>query len=784
MNKFKLLGILVLVNFATFQLTVSAESKNTKVNEHVKGEKKSNEYAIKNYDLQQVVKKDDSIDILLYNNKKSNAKVMLVKNKDEFQKTIVDFEYTPTPSLIFFKYNNVEDAFLTNIFGNLIHEDLYEKMREELLKTEFKSMFYYLCRPNSYEDYTNSGVYIGIKQFTPKIVDALIDELNNPKFLSNSKILKNSLNRIKMRLENEKFYEQNLDDKSRTYLTERFLFSKPLNIDLNRELEKCEDVDYLKKQYKKLINPSNCLLVVDDLSKPNFEEVMKKFDDGYFSKPDYEYYKTKKPAKFDSFINEEPFRKIEVQSLGKVCRRHPEWRVESYINKDTKYMARIYWDISTIPLEIRDVFLLKRNSFFEMIQGEIEKMGYSFVGVLDDEGNVTFDKLFCLDIKGKDKNKFKKDVLEENSKKIVKMFYDKFKDIKKEDVVEMYRNDSYAYDSSRYFRDMPFSSYCYRSFSLTNNPFSEEYFRIKNGSFENYYEKIFDIYSKHKNSFEHIYNNNPKYIDVLKINNGLKTQNKEFLDIENPLFLSGDNSGLKILESAKAGLAKVIITDLFLRPNLYETGLVKTEDFFPYICNIRKEDLEKVRKYLFEDFKNKVQNFKPTTEQFNKYKEKYIKNLEFLLNVEKKGLKRVEEILNNPNKFKKFAQYYKLKRLEECEKDKLRIKQETAEMELIKKVTDKDDKTKKEHIKLMKNIIHNMKKSVNEIEKHKNDEEYFYDKAKKNIKSYFSHEVKRSELEKAKKAIEEIKQITYEDFIAYLKKLKFKPSLKILESGK
>ena len=483
MKKTKILTILLTFSllyknqiFATYKNLEQTKTKELQIKKEnrIKNElteKDKEKYNVKNYKIKQIVKRNGS-KMVLYEHIKSGAQVLA--SYEDLK------DYTKDYIHMFFKdvANNKKNY--CHAFKSLISEGLENKLEENIYDKKVQNFYYdHPYHVNNISFYREGpGLLIQSRIGSNKIFKFCLEEIKNPKFFNNSKFFKSAINRVNLSCKADEEQNKNYarEDLINVNCRNRFYFGTN-NISYNFS----ENLNAFKEQYKKIVNPSNCLMIVSAKNKNNFKKILKKADEEYFKY--FEKDTTKKQYNFKNSVIKKPFREFELNQNNLISNN----KVNGFenINKDAykkcKYKARVFWDVSKLPIRERNVFVLDPNSIFNILKKEVENMGYCLVKTISNAywpntsyESLTFDGLFYLDFYGDNVKYFKKEKLEENAKKIIKILYEKMQKMSDEELLELYNSSCYNWPNevenfkTKYKYNKNFYEYCFKSFVLTN----------------------------------------------------------------------------------------------------------------------------------------------------------------------------------------------------------------------------------------------------------------------------------------------------------------------------
>lgn len=684
----KILGVLIssIIVFNSYGLVVAA-----KKDKHIKIEKnlvenKNEGREVKNYILKNVIKKNNG-EFLIYEHEKSGATFLIYSNSKE------GFSF----------YSGVHFNFLANkssvgtahALEHCLFCPMIKKIKDvHSMPERALPMFLNYYASGGAETpyyYSGSGFRLNVNVFTPEIIDIISNEMQNPTFLNDGK---KTFNAEKKRISLEMSSKDTLLESGECYEIEKERFIGGM---FNNGGD-AEQINYeqLKKEFKENVIPANCLISFSkDRNNPNYKEIMKQFDEKWLKN----YKKPKKinsNKKINSLVQTSAQREVKCENIRlmdynpKTAERDSSKKTK---NLNSKFKARLIWDLKNLTPEQKDVFRLESHIFKVLFEEKIKKMGYDLIDINNQRDAIefdpiTFDEKFFIDFYGSNKENFKKEVLEKNAKELLTSFYEYLNNaLSKKDKASkgaLY----YIYTPFPLYSDINgmnmyrgnfLTTYIEKSFELSNNPISEKYFNIKNGKILTSPEDVIKNVEKNKDIFKILINNAPNYVDNITFTNKKKSQKPEnFVEknYEFPLkfncfskagskYVNDENKEKNLKEKIKADFIEALLFKNFLYKNLDEKGLVYNTN--SHInrneISIDQKEYKDVEKYLLNDFKKEVKNYKPSSQEILKLKENYIKNINHLIKFEKNLIKETENLLSEKMK--------SLNKLEDEEKIKI-----------------------------------------------------------------------------------------------------------------
>ncbi len=720
--------------------------------------------SINNYKLERTVEKQ-GITFWLYKHKKSGGQVVLysIKNKD-------DRNFIAQHAGVYFNCSSKNKKGGTHLLEHLLSNLIKKEMNELYTPKEIYEISRNLVFAETKR--LGLGLNLNVGKWTKEVADIFIKTLNNLKF---SEELKEILEAEKKRMIIEmKGHEQdsphtNSED---DFLKERMIGGLYRAGGVVEEIKKL-NLSLVEKLFKKYINPSNMLIVISKDINENYKEILKQFDEEYFSK--FNTKESEKEINIDDLINEEPFRSRKVNSIN-----YHDYKDNT--DEKFKYKSRVYFDLKRFSPKERDIFKIRNMNVFNKILGEdIKNLGYELVknNSINELAMMQYDPgaidgLFYVDFYGNDSSKFTEKALKENSKKLLNKFYEKIKKLKGKEIFELYfelyNEGFFSIESNKilcYRAEEPIVDFMCKSFSLTKDPFSEKFFDIEDNKIldDTSGKRFIKNIEKYKENLKIVAKEGPTYIDVLKAssNKEKKNETKEFKTYESPIKITEKNVELKeIIEN--------FIHRKFLWKNLNDTGL-SYEQFFGDKFTVYLPNKKAIEEYLLRNFKEDLKNYNLTEEEVKKEKEKYIREVKNTLEETKKDIKKYKEKLDSNEKIKIEAQNNKKSCLENLRYLENKVK------ELKKSIKETKDKSKLK--KLKKELISTKNAVKGSIKSSKVD---FI----KNMRLSYENMIKSCEtkINNTVKKIEEIEKITFEEFKNALKSIEIAGELKEFENNK
>ena len=762
-------------------------------------EEEKEKYYVEEYKIKQIIEKG-IFTIVHYEHENSGLQILVFFDDPKYLHVDPLYEEYSKGEL-FIKCSPPVNFVALQGLCDFLNESLQQRLNSEYSKQELKELGLYhreFFEVVKYKD--GCGICLKFNKYDKQLFADVINAIVHPQCYKSKEFVETALNKSKKDLERKKYFnKETYGAEFNPKLFDRFIYGKFADYSKLEELEKIKkDEEYLGKLYDSLYDKSHFLIKINGSKDQNYKEVMKDIlKQQYFEMADKKDIKINK-EKYEDYVEKEPYRKIELNAknldlfLEKTKDKHL---------KDFKYKAKLFWDISKIPLKERFVLLTKNQIFWDLLQEEIKKMGYTYVTAMQnnnfrekDQNSLMFDGLYYIDIYGSDEKCFEKEKLKENGKNLIKTLYEKIKNFSDEELLKIVYYDEYVakkidedlnfYSSERYYdtelRDCYIKSYC-----LTNNPFSKKYFNFKdNRKIEFKYNDIIDIFRKYNNIFEQIFNNNPDYIDLYYANGKYNEEEGKFSYYLNPVSENfGDNPTKTKKDNILSLLNEKIIYDKFFKPNLIDKGLIMRYGItFNYFI-VKREDLKEVENYIFNKFKNEIKEYVPKEDEVNKIISDNVKNLNLSINSKNKEIKEYEDILNNKEKFAKYIQKCK----ENCDgnyKGNIvnlkKLNEEIQEIKNKKNVSKEEEQKNLNSIANLEKKLTEVEKNIKEYEENVNNENYYVNEIKKQIN--FEINLRKEEIQKKSEKIEIIKKLTHEDFINFYKNFKFSPYSNLIES--
>ncbi len=804
MRKIKILAFLLTFNLfcANYVFAKSEDLKQTKTNESKIEkdseiecnitEKEKEKYYVKGYKITQIVKKD-IFKIVCYEHEISGAKFLIFFENGRYLK--IDPKVNPYSNGIFFIKCNPGISFVTlTAFCNFLNESLEQDLKFDYSSEELKELGLY---NNEYFSVASEygkgcGLFLRFKRYDKKLFKNIFNILCRPRWLRFKKFLNLSLQQTK------NFFEFNKNMNRQTYgfdlepkMYDRFCFGSFTNYGEVDELEKLrQNEDFLMNKHDQIFNPLNFLIQINGKQNPNYKEIMKDISEhNYFKFRDRKEEEKINEKKSKNFIAKDPYREIELS--GKSVMPYTQ------NSKKYKYKARLFWDISKIPEQERNVFLTRPEVFEDFLDKEIKKMGYSEVKAIErfhcasrDYDSIVFDGLYYIDLFGSNKRDFEKEKLEENGQKLIKMLYEKISNVSDEELLSLVYydlgcipefEDKLNFGNSTKYSATTFENLYLTLYCLTNNPFNKKYYNFKNDRKIEYKTKdVLDSFKKYKNHFELLYNNKPNYIDFFIANGESKNRKDGFVNYLSPIyenFVSSEKNKKTLKDNLLALFNYEIIFNKFYKPNLIDKNLIRKSGDNDVFFSIKPENLAEVENYIFKKFKTEIKNYIPDKNEVEKIKSDNIKNLNLKTKYSTKTIKEYEDILNNKEKFNQYLKISKEARIESHKRAIVLMKYDKKRIEKLEneKVLNKQEKEyMKNLIKSQKSILKTTKKSIKQFKEDVKNPNCFSDEAKKQINDKIKWE--KQKIKQISESIECIKNLTYEDFVNFYKNLKFSSS--------
>ena len=750
MNK-KILKILIIMSLFGTSVTPVLAKENVEIASNAKN------VNINNYKLEKIVEKE-GITFHHYKHKKSGGQVVLYSIENKSDRSIVA-EHSGIYFNCFQKNNEGGTHLIEHLFSNLIEKKLNEKYTP-------KEMFM-ISRNRIFGETKRLGLgfNLNVGEWNKEIVDIFIKTLNNLNF--SEELLEAEKKRMIIEM---KSLEQNspYSKLQGNFLKERMIGGLYKTGGIAEEIKKL-NLPLIEKLIKKYINPSNMLLVIPKNINENYKEILKQFDEEYFSK--FHASGAEKEVNTDELINKKPFREKEVDIV-----KYHTYR--DNVEQKFKYKARVYFDLKKFSPKERDIFKIRKSDVFSKILAEeIKNLGYKIVKVNPinefaltayDPGAI--DGLFYIDFYGNDASKFAEKALKENSKKLLDKFYEKIKKLKGKEIFELYNEGFYSMKSSKvlsYRDEERIVDFLCKSFSLTKDPFNEKFFDIENNKIldDTSGKRCIQNIEKYKENLKSIAEQGPAYIDVLKatLNKEKEEKTKEFKTYETPIKVTAKKFDLK-------EMIEDFIHRKFLCPKLNDTGL-SYDEFFGREFVVYLPNKKAIEEYLLNNLKEDLKNYKLTEEEFKSELEKCLREKKNDLKEAKKMVKQYKEKLNDNEEIKIEAKNRKDSCLKFIKSSEIKVK------ELEKTINKTTDKNKlKELKKELINIKNGLKKSI------KDSKMDFV----KNVKLSYENTLKgyEADMNDIPKKIEEIKKITFKDFKDALNSIEIAKELKEFKNKK
>lgn len=757
---------------ANFSLTITAMK-----DEDVKIEKNLIENEgreVKNYILKNVIKKNNG-EFLIYEHEKSGATFLISSN----------LKKGPYYSGVHFKFlANKNSVGVAHALEHCLFSPLIKKIKDvHSMPERALQMFLNHYTSGGAETpyyYSGSGFNLQVNVFTPEIVNMISNEMQNPTFLNDDG---KTINAEKKRISLEMGSKENSKAKKCGEIEkERFIGGMFNN---GGDAEKI-NYEQLKKEFKENVIPANCLISFSKDRNPNYKEIMQQFDEKWlknFKKPQ----NNNLNKNLNSLVQTIPQREIECERYDWFKDYNPKTDGGDPSKKpkdlESKFKARLIWDLKNLTPEQKDVFRLESHVFRVLFEEKIKKMGYDLIDINNQRDAtefdpITFDEKFFIDFYGSNKENFKKEVLEKNAKELLTSFYEYLNNaLNKKDKDKAFKGALYFIytpfplysdiNDMGMYRENSIHAYIEKSFEFSNNPISEKYFNIKNGKVLTSPEDVIKNVEKNKDIFKILINNSPNYVDNITFKNTKnlnKFEDRSSKKYEFPLkfscfskagskYVNDENKEKNLKEQIKADFIETLLFKNFLYKNLHEKGLVYDTDLDidRNEISIDQKEYKDVEKYLLNDFKKEVKDYKPSSEEISKLKENYIKNINHLIEFEKNFIKENENLLGK-----------KIKSLNKVEDEET--------IEILDALTEFKKQNNFKQVGWHKTLLEKGARKIKEDKRIPYDKEHLHliENSKKKI----------SELKELKK---EAEKITYEDILKEFKDAKFSENSKLKE---
>ncbi len=809
MRKIKLFSFLLTFNLfcANYVFAKSEDLKQTKINElkiekDVEKdseigcnitEKEKEKYYVKGYKITQIVKKD-IFKIVCYEHEISGAQFLVFY--DNLKYLNIDPQALEfSKGKLFFKCYPPVNIITLKGLCNYLNRSLKQRLKTEFCKTELRQLGFYCNEYFKVADHDKGcGIYLDFFKYDKKFFKCIADVVQYATWHKNRKFVDASLNATKEDLAFFKNSNKVLQNRTLSpELYDRFSFGKFSNFKKEGELEKLQkNEQFLMNSASKLFSPSHTLIKINARQNLNYKEIMKEIDKNYFSSFENKE-KTNKTyeKKIIKYMEKQPYREIELDSNSVVvdAKANSFEGLSEKSAKKCKYQAKLFWDISKMPIEERVVFFTKPQIYLNFLKEEIKKMGY--IGVFSQTdinytfanyNSIIFDGLYYIDIYGFDRKCFEKEKLEENGQKLVKMLYEKIKELSDQELLTSVYNDDTIipeiedelnYINSTKYLSLDFDDFFTKSYCLTNNPFHRKYFTFKNGRKIEFKTKDFvDSFRKYNNRFEMIYNSKPIYIDFFVANNKKDEEKNKYYRYLNP-FCNNDicynDSAMGFKEYYLFSMIYDLIYNKFYKPNLIDKGLIAKDGLNSKYFEIRLENLEEVEKYLFNKFKEEIKDFVPKKDEFENLKSSILNDLKAEFKERNITKKEYEDILNSDVKFKKCEKTFKKEQHNLYKTHKVLAKSYRKSLK-----DKKEKKSNSKEIEFFKKELRVMLKYIKEFEENIKKPNYFVDEVKKFLN--FNIKIMSNDIKRSLDRMQALKNLTYEDFVKYYKNLKFSSS--------
>ena len=795
MKKIKILIVVLTFSlFATGNIFVAAKSLEQNKTKELKIKKEENivnnltekekeKFYVKDYIIKQVIKKG-IFTIVHYEHKKSGAQILVFF--DNLKYIDIDPQNGEfSEGKIFIKCNPPVNAVILEGMCSFLNKSLEKGLNSEYSEEELRQLGFFYDEYFKVADFNKGcGIYLNFSKYDKNIFKCITNAIKHPLWYKDKKFVDSTLKAKKEYLKlikNTYKVLQNITLNPELY--DRFSFGKFSNCSKLEELEKLKkNEEFLYKTHNKIFNPSNFLIKINGNKNPNYKEIMKDINKNcFFNFENKEKINKTNEEKILENITKKPYREIEINSNNVLTENQISYFEDLGQNsaKNCKYKAKLFWDVSKIPEKERVIFLTNPEVYWNFLKEEIKNMGY--IGVVaqtyDDyitpNSSIMFDGLYYIDIFGSNKKYFTKEKLEENGKKLVKMLYEKIKNISDKEILNsVYYDetlipefeDCLNYRNSCKYLKCNFDDFYTRSYCLTHNPFNKKYYNFKNNREIEFKTKDFvDSFKKYNNKFEVIFNNKPNYIDIFIANKKNEEENKKYNKYLNPLY-ENERSETKINDIYIAPIIDNIIYDEFYKPNLIDKGLIAKGIVKNTVyLEIRQENLAEVEKYFFKKFKKEIENFLPKEAEINKYKTLKIKDLQAQIKKYNKFKEEYEDVLNSSNKFKQYEEKFKKEQFRLYKIYKAFVKSSQKKI--------KERKLNSKKIKFLKDDMKDFLEYIKDYEKNVKKPNYFSDEVRK----YLNDRIKsmKFNIKKDNESIKTIKNLTYEDFVNYIKSLRF-----------
>ena len=585
---------------------------------------KKENYEVDNYSLE--VFKKNNAPILVYTHKKTGAQVYfnLVLDKEKLKQREDELVFR-APSKNDKGLVHFGEHCLLSPIANYLMKKLKINYNDLNAKTDLQGLNFISA----------VGVFGLNEKLEKEYVEKLSKELINPSvFEKDNKIFEVEKRRILNEMKDKSGTNYENLDSSKSFLIREFKAGGEIP-----ELEKVSLKDF-KNFYKKYIHPSNCLLIknVAELNSSKIKKYLNMWHENYFKHFEK---KEMKDVKYEEKIKQ----KYLFKSWPKDSENFLAYDHEKNKEQKFNYFANFRFDTEKFTKKQLDVLEVSLEVFKEELDKFIKDLGYEnhlrigpFMGLL-----------------GNKKELFKKEVLEENSKKIFNFVANKLKNLSEEDLFYSinYKKGYHSFNKSKiekrnlkntdlwsdpekYQND--FMYYLVKwSFLETGKPISQEYFLINNNELESSHELQNKYIKENLNENSNIYfkfaKQGPKYINVYeKSDKTLKQMYEQQIEKYKkqervlPIKLKDENSNKFVRDFAYFLFVKALDDELNRNQGLVYVGLYclnAIENNFVGKFELNKDSVKDLEEYIFENFKKIMKNINIKEEELNELKKQY-----------------------------------------------------------------------------------------------------------------------------------------------------------------
>ncbi len=559
-----------------------------------------------------------SLPILVYEHKKTKAKIIFQLFNDEITKECID-KY-------FFRVFDPSDRGLVHVAEHCLSswQDINKLQDDNIEKTSNSQIHY---------ETTRNGIVLSIpnSMHTKDVLKFVLKSISHPPVLDNKELFEIE----KKRVINE---QMNMPSYAMQTIVEDFGIQQYYYGGLPDQVQNIK-YDEVKDLFKNYIHPSNMVVskYISDADPAKIKNYLGFLSEEYLDKFDYKNVTVKYPLKDDTVFYKTT---KNVSKSEKLYSENPD-------RDNEKFDIRIAFNFDKLNLNSkqRDALslLFRDKKENEEVKEYIKGLGYTMNGIYLDDAI----KGYVINLSSKDFEGCKESVIRRTANKIMKFLKEKFKSFTDEQLIKFSCSNRCLQDSNigdvmipkesipfdyylKYKASKNFSNFIFESFAKHNNIFSDKIFDVsENKEFLDDEKSVIKNIRENLNVFDILIEKGPTEIHVQELT---FLDEKEFKDLRQKKYEKRDcffvpiefkeHVNKDVFEAAtfifRKYLDKVLGWQKGLKyNNLKPTGFENTNIIGYFFENTfaKKHAID----YIYKNFDQLIKDFKLTEKEFKIY---------------------------------------------------------------------------------------------------------------------------------------------------------------------